>query len=92
MAEVTIPDKNLTLTEPGEIKNHLASIGIDYERWDADELRVSSDASEEEILFEDRTVGRKRLPTNVFGLLFHIAEHTARHTGQVITLVRIVRK
>jgi uncharacterized damage-inducible protein DinB len=46
----------------------------------------------EEILFEERTVGRKRLPTNVFGLLFHIAEHTARHTGQIITLVKIVRK
>jgi uncharacterized damage-inducible protein DinB len=45
-----------------------------------------------EILFEDRFVGRKRLPTNVFGLLFHIAEHTARHVGQVITLSKIVRK
>ena len=50
MAEVTIPDKNLTLTDAEEIKNHLASIGIDYERWDLGELRVSPDASEEEIL------------------------------------------
>ena len=50
MAEVTIPDKNLTLTDAKEIKAHLASIGIDYERWDADELRVSPDASEAEIL------------------------------------------
>lgn len=45
-----------------------------------------------EILFEERFVGRKRLPTNVFGLLFHIAEHTARHVGQVITTTKIVRK
>jgi uncharacterized damage-inducible protein DinB len=45
-----------------------------------------------EILFEERFVGRKKLPTNVFGLLFHIAEHTARHVGQVITTARIVRK
>jgi len=43
-------------------------------------------------LFEERAVGRKKLPTNVFGLLFHIAEHTARHVGQIITTVRIVRK
>lgn len=50
MAVVTIPDKNLTLTEREEIKNHLAAIGIDYERWDAQEMRVSPDASEEEIL------------------------------------------
>ncbi|MBX7174127.1 MAG: DinB family protein [Pyrinomonadaceae bacterium] len=44
------------------------------------------------ILFEPRFVGRKRLETNVFGLLFHIAEHTARHVGQIITTAKIVRK
>lgn len=45
-----------------------------------------------ESLFEERFVGRARVPTNVFGLLFHIAEHTARHVGQIITLAKIVRK
>ena len=50
MAVVTIPDKNLTLTDAEEIKAHLAAIGIDYERWDVDGLRVSPDASEAEIL------------------------------------------
>jgi 1,2-dihydroxy-3-keto-5-methylthiopentene dioxygenase len=50
VAEVNIPDKNLTLTDADEIKNHLASIGIDYERWDAEEMRVSPDATEAEIL------------------------------------------
>jgi uncharacterized damage-inducible protein DinB len=35
-------------------------------------------------LAEVRTVGRKRLPTTVTGLLTHIAEHTQRHTGQAI--------
>ena len=43
-----------------------------------------------EILFEARFVGRKKLPTNVFGLLFHIAEHTARHVGQITTTAQIV--
>ncbi|MDQ3712031.1 MAG: DinB family protein [Acidobacteriota bacterium] len=43
-------------------------------------------------LFEERFVGRQKLPTNVFGLLFHIAEHTARHVGQVVTTAAIVRK
>ncbi len=46
---------------------------------------------EAESLFEERFVGRRRLPTNVFGLLFHIAEHTARHVGQIITIAKIVR-
>ena len=44
-----------------------------------------------ESLFEEKFVGRKKLPTNVFGLLFHIAEHTARHVGQIITTAKIVR-
>lgn len=44
-----------------------------------------------EILFEERFVGRKKLPTNVFGLLFHIAEHTARHVGQIVTTAKIVQ-
>jgi len=43
-------------------------------------------------LFEERFVGRQKLPTNVFGLLFHIGEHTARHVGQVVTTAAIVRK
>jgi uncharacterized damage-inducible protein DinB len=43
-------------------------------------------------LFEERFVGRRRLPTNVFGLLFHIAEHTTRHVGQVVTTAAVVRK
>jgi uncharacterized damage-inducible protein DinB len=45
----------------------------------------------EEILLAPRAVGRARLPTNVLGLLFHAAEHTQRHTGQVITTSKIVR-
>jgi uncharacterized damage-inducible protein DinB len=49
-------------------------------------------STSEESLFEKRYVGRKKLPTNVFGLLFHIAEHTQRHVGQIITTAKIVRK
>jgi uncharacterized damage-inducible protein DinB len=39
---------------------------------------------------EARTVGRKRLPTTVGGLLVHVAEHTQRHVGQAITTAKIV--
>ena len=49
MAIVTVPDKNLTLTDAGEIQNYLASIGIDYEFW-GNAKNVSPDATEEEIL------------------------------------------
>ncbi len=35
-------------------------------------------------------VGRKKLPSNVLGLLFHAAEHTQRHTGQLLVTVRVL--
>jgi len=35
-------------------------------------------------------VGRKKLPSTILGLLFHAAEHTQRHTGQLLVTVRIL--
>jgi uncharacterized damage-inducible protein DinB len=40
-------------------------------------------------LIEPRYVGRKQLPTTVIGLLTHIAEHTQRHVGQVISAANL---
>jgi uncharacterized damage-inducible protein DinB len=42
--------------------------------------------------FEPRYIGRKRLPTTVFRLLVHIAEHTQRHLGQAITTAKLIRE
>ena len=53
-------------------------------------LRSLREMSEKELLTA-REVGRARLPSNVLGLVFHAAEHTQRHTGQVITTSRIIR-
>jgi uncharacterized damage-inducible protein DinB len=47
--------------------------------------RTSSDQ-----LLEHRGVGRAQLPSNVLGLLFHAAEHSTRHTGQLITTAKIL--
>lgn len=49
MAVVTVPDKNLVLRDEKEIADYLASINIDYERWE-NVKNVSSDASADEIL------------------------------------------
>lgn len=38
-----------------------------------------------------RTVGRAGLPTTLRGLLFHLAEHTRRHAGQIVTTSKIIR-
>ena len=42
-------------------------------------------------LDEGRQVGRAGLPSTVRGLLFHAAEHTQRHAGQIVTTATIVR-
>lgn len=43
-------------------------------------------------LYEEvRHVGRARIPTTVWGLLFHVAEHAQRHAGQLATTVRVAR-
>jgi len=44
-----------------------------------------------ESLGDARKVGRAGLPSTVLGLLFHAAEHTTRHAGQLITTLKVVR-
>jgi uncharacterized damage-inducible protein DinB len=36
-------------------------------------------------LDQPRSIGRKALPTTAIGLIVHLAEHTQRHVGQVVT-------
>ncbi len=42
-------------------------------------------------LTEFRGVGRKQLPSTVIGLLFHAAEHTQRHIGQLLVTVSVLK-
>src|SRR5215470_4712249 len=41
-------------------------------------------------LNEPRFVGKKQLPTTVGGLLVHVADHTQRHVGQIVTTAKIL--
>ncbi|KAA3438364.1 DinB family protein [Rufibacter hautae] len=43
-----------------------------------------------ETLTQFRGVGRAQLPSTVGGLLFHAAEHTQRHVGQLLVTTRIL--
>jgi uncharacterized damage-inducible protein DinB len=45
----------------------------------------------EQDLFAFRGVGRAQIPSNVFGLLVHAAEHTMRHVGQLLVTARILK-
>lgn len=48
-------------------------------------------ATAEPTLTEARGVGRAQLPSTVFGLLVHAAEHTQRHVGQLLVTIRVQR-
>jgi uncharacterized damage-inducible protein DinB len=37
-----------------------------------------------------RGVGRKQLPTSLGGALIHVADHTQRHVGQVVTTAKVL--
>jgi len=71
---------------------------LNFENLQSEAVKAIDDALEflknipEENLFDTRFVGREKLPSNVFGLLFHIAEHAARHVGQFVTTAKIVKK
>jgi uncharacterized damage-inducible protein DinB len=38
-----------------------------------------------------RGVGRKQLPTSIGGALVHVADHTQRHVGQVVTTSKVLK-
>ena len=41
-------------------------------------------------LHTPREVGAAKLPATMFGLLFHAAEHAQRHSGQIVTTVKVL--
>ncbi|TDN90462.1 DinB family protein [Salegentibacter sp. 24] len=46
----------------------------------------------ENIITEYRPVGRKELPSTVIGLLFHAAEHSQRHVGQLLVSLSVLKQ
>jgi uncharacterized damage-inducible protein DinB len=87
---------------PEQLK-YLSEEGLETEQTKADDLvrkatRSIRDAVgylanvDPSTLHQFRGVGRKRLPSTVMGLLFHAAEHTMRHTGQLLVTARVVKE
>ncbi|HJN42560.1 MAG: metal-dependent hydrolase [Acidobacteria bacterium] len=56
-----------------------------------DHCLVALSGIQDDQLFDSRQVGRDKLPSNVVGLLFHAAEHTTMHVGQIRTTLKIIR-
>ena len=48
--------------------------------------------TDEKTLTDYRGIGRAGLPSTVIGLLFHAAEHTMRHVGQLMVTAAVVKQ
>jgi uncharacterized damage-inducible protein DinB len=68
----------LPLAELLSAFNHQVDLALE-------QLRDTKEAN----LPELREVGRAKLPSTVLGLLFHAAEHSQRHLGQLLVTVRV---
>ncbi len=95
-------DRLLTYAEGGGLSDgqmealraeHDGGMGV------AEEFRLGMLGAEERVMalagedFEAvRYVGRDRLATTVGGLLVHCAEHTQRHTGQMVSTAKVMVK
>jgi uncharacterized damage-inducible protein DinB len=53
----------------------------------AERIRVLATAN----LDTPRFVGRKQLPTSIGGAMIHVADHTLRHVGQVVTTAKAIK-
>jgi len=64
----------------------IAAVEISFSNA-AERIRVLATAD----LNTPRFVGRRQLPTSIGGALIHVADHTQRHTGQVVTTAKVIK-
>lgn len=64
----------------------LAEVGSAFSNA-ADRVRVLATADFNTF----RGVGRKQLPTSIGGALVHVADHTQRHVGQLVTTAKVLK-
>jgi uncharacterized damage-inducible protein DinB len=85
LSEEQLRELKAEASPKGSTKEVLAELEAAISRGS---LRVRALASGDHAL--PRSVGAKRLPTTLGGLLVHIADHTQRHVGQAITTAKLV--
>lgn len=81
------------LSEEGQGTQEKCSVSDLVERFNLQvnqaikQLKETNEAN----LADYRGIGRAGLPSTVIGLLFHAAEHTMRHLGQLMVTVAVVK-
>jgi uncharacterized damage-inducible protein DinB len=100
-------DRILTYAEGGELTcEQLATLKMEQES-EGEQEALAALLAEVEISFTHaagrirvlatanldtpRTVGRRKLTTSIGGALIHVADHTQRHVGQVVTTAKVIR-
>lgn len=73
--------------EPGA-DFHQLYLGLDHQLSAAEDRLLKLDTSD---FAAPRYIGRKRLEVTFLGLIVHIAEHTQRHLGQLVTTAKLVQ-
>jgi len=87
----------------GELKAAARAEGVSHPELDGPALAGLVDEAVQRALaqlratdpataFDGRTIGRTGPATTVLGAFFHAAEHSARHAGQFITTVKMLRE
>ena len=84
----------IDLSEEGKNSGDLLTVALLVNRFNLQVNQAINQLTEtdESTLTNFRSVGRAGLPSTVIGLLFHAAEHTMRHLGQLIVTVKIVKE
>lgn len=77
--------------QPGEGRQSVAEL-LDHLGQQTDRTLAVLGQTDVGTLADFRAVGRAGLPSTVGGLLFHAAEHTMRHTGQLLVTAMVLMK
>ena len=81
------------LANEGKVQEGMESFEQLYQLFSnqVDKALAQIQNTDESTLTQTRGVGRAQIPSTVLGLLFHAAEHTQRHLGQLIVTVAILK-
>jgi uncharacterized damage-inducible protein DinB len=74
--------KNAAQTVAELIANFGKQVDVSLKQLSETDVKTLTDA---------RGIGRRQIPTTVIGLLFHSAEHTMRHLGQLLVTVNFLK-
>lgn len=88
MTDVQLHHREQELTQ--DVPDEVPTLLVDLQR-SVDAAVDALRAADPTTLGQAREVGRIRYPSTVRGVLCHIAEHAARHAGQVVTTSMILR-